>query len=346
MFVSRVGLTGFRGLKNNIYGLEKINNLVGENGSGKTSFLEALYLLCTGVSFLTTATETIANHITNEFVVQGILGSNNEPNKIVVSYKHQSKTYSLNNKKITQGKMFLRHPLCLVDAFANRVVSGTPDNRRKTIDRALFHVEQEYVLEHRAYSKCLKQRNRALKERRPPKQVSAWDENLSMHGEKITKMREKHISEIKGSFEEMSRLFLGKEAKLEFTKGWKGDSLYEALERNIEKDRALKRTSCGPQKDDFIIGVNGKRAQTHMSHGQEKMLSLSYIFSQKTSIEKRTNKKTIILFDETDSNLDQASTNKVIEYLKSVNNQILTATHPHSKLSKKLTGKTIILKQT
>ena len=242
--------------------------------------------------------------------------------------------------------MFLRHPLCLVDAYANRVISGTPDNRRRTIDRALFHVEQEYLLEYRAYNKCLKQRNRALKERKPIKQVGAWDESLSMSGEKITKMREKHVSEIKDSFEEMSRLFLGKEAKLEFTKGWKGDSLYEALKRNIEKDRALKRTSCGPQKDDFMIGVNGKRAQTHMSHGQEKMLSLSYIFSQKTSIEKRTNKKTIILFDETDSNLDQASTNKVIEYLKNVNNQILTATHPHSKLSKKLSGKTIILKQT
>ena len=346
MFVSRVGLTGFRGLKNNIYDLERVNNLVGENGSGKTSFLEALYLLCTGVSFLTKATETIANHATNEFEVHGRQVGVNETNKMMVKYKQQSKTCLLNNKKTTQGKMFLRHPLCLVDAYANRVISGTPDNRRRTIDRALFHVEQEYLLEYRAYNKCLKQRNRALKERKPIKQVGAWDESLSMSGEKITKMREKHISEIKDSFEEMSRLFLGKEAKLEFTKGWKGDSLYEALKRNIEKDRALKRTSCGPQKDDFMIGVNGKRAQTHMSHGQEKMLSLSYIFSQKTSIEKRTNKKTIILFDETDSNLDQASTNKVIEYLKNVDNQILTATHPHSKLSKKLSGKTIILKQT
>ena len=176
-------------------------------------------------------------------------------------------------------------------------------------------------------------------------QVGAWDETLSMHGEKITKMREKHILEIAPSFEEMSNLFLGREAKIEFTRGWRGDSLYEALKRNIEKDKALKRTSCGPQRDDFMIGVSGKRAQTHMSHGQEKMLSLSYIFSQKTSIEKQTNKNTIILFDETDSNLDEASTNKVIDYLKNVNNQILTATHPHSKLRKKLIGKTIFLKQ-
>jgi recombinational DNA repair ATPase RecF len=94
-----------------------------------------------------------------------------------------------------------------------------------------------------------------------------------------------------------------------------------------------------------MIGVSGKRAQTHISHGQEKMLSLSYIFSQKTTIEKQTNKNTIILFDETDSNLDAAATYKVVEYLKNVNNQILTATHPHSTLCKKLTGKTIFLKQ-
>jgi DNA replication and repair protein RecF len=166
-----------------------------------------------------------------------------------------------------------------------------------------------------------------------------------MHGEKITKMRERHILEITASFEEMSHLFLGREAKIKFTKGWKGDSLYEALKRNTEKDKALKRTSCGPQRDDFIIVVSGKRAQTHMSHGQEKMLSLSYIFSQKATIEKQTNKNTIILFDETDSNLGEAATYKVIDYLKNVNNQILTATHPHSTLYKKLAGKTIFLEQ-
>jgi ABC-type lipoprotein export system ATPase subunit len=72
---------------------------------------------------------------------------------------------------------------------------------------------------------------------------------------------------------------------------------------------------------------------------------LSYIFSQKTTIEKQTNKNTIILFDETDSNLGEAATYKVIDYLKNVNNQILTATHPHSTLYKKLAGKTIFLEQ-
>lgn len=340
-----MSLAGFRGLKNNIYDLERVNNLVGDNGSGKTSFLEAIYLMCTGVSFLTKATETIANHATNQFVVEGIQSRTKESNKILVCYKQHKKTHFLNNKKTTQGKLFLEHPVCLVDAFVNRVVSGTPENRRRTIDRALFHVEQEYLLEHRAYARCLKQRNKALKDRQTTKQVGAWDESLSMHGEKITKMREKHILEIAPSFEEMSNLFLGREAKIEFTRGWRGDSLYEALKRNIEKDKALKRTSCGPQRDDFMIGVSGKRAQTHMSHGQEKMLSLSYIFSQKTTIEKQTNKNTIILFDETDSNLDEASTNKVIDYLKNVNNQILTATHPHSSLCKKLIGNTIFLKQ-
>ena len=171
MFVSRVGLTGFRGLKNGIHDLERVNNLIGDNGSGKTSFLEALYLLCTGVSFLTKATETIANHSTSEFIVQGRQDNNGAMNKLMVSYKQRSKTYLLNNKKTTQGKMFLRHPLCLIDAYANRVISGTPDNRRSTMDRALFHVEHEYLVEHRAYNKCLKQRNMALREKKPTTQI-------------------------------------------------------------------------------------------------------------------------------------------------------------------------------
>ena len=93
-----MSLTGFRGLKNNIYNLERVNNLVGDNGSGKTSFLEALYLMCTGVSFLTKATETIANHATNQFVVEGIQSGTKESNKILVSYKQHKKTHFLNKQ--------------------------------------------------------------------------------------------------------------------------------------------------------------------------------------------------------------------------------------------------------
>ena len=345
MLVSSLGLAGFRGLDDKIYDLEKVNNLIGENGSGKTSFLEAVYMLCTGVSFLTTTAETIANHKSNKFFVEGRLVQKDEVDRLAIKMEQGKKSCYLNNERTTQGKMFLRHPLCLIDACVNKVISGGPENRRKTIDRAMFHVEQNYLSEFKAYNKCLKQRNKALREKMSAKEIGVWDESLSKHGENITRMRERHISEIRRPFEEMSRLFIGKESKIEFKRGWLGSSLYEELKKNIAKDRILKRTSCGPQKDDFIISVSGKKAQTHMSHGQEKMLSLSYVFSQKKCIEKQTNKKTIILFDETDACLDEESTDKVINYLKSLNNQILTATHPHSSLHKKLIGKTTILKQ-
>jgi DNA replication and repair protein RecF len=345
LLISRLGLSGFRGLEDRVYKLESVNNLIGHNGSGKTSFLEAVYLLCTGVSFLSTSMETIAKHTTNKFVVSGRACHKNRVDKLEIKLEKGKKSCYLNNTRTTQGKLFLRHPLCLVDAFVNRIVSGSPENRRKTIDRAMFHVEQKYLTEYKAYNMCLKQRNMALREKRSIKEIEVWDESLSKHGENITRMRERHITEIKVLFEEMSMIFLGKESKIEFKKGWSGPSLYDELKKNIAKDRILKRTSCGPQKDDFTISVSGKKAQTHMSHGQEKMLSLSYVFSQKKCIEKQTNMKTIILFDETDACLDEESTDKVINYLKSLNNQILTATHPHSSLHKKLIGKTTILKQ-
>ena len=97
----------------------------------------------------------------------------------------------------------------------------------------MFHVEQNYLSEFKAYNKCLKQRNRALREKMSAKEIGVWDESLSKHGENITRMRERHISEIRRPFEEMSRLFIGKESKIEFKKGfffqiWVNDFLNSA----------------------------------------------------------------------------------------------------------------------
>ena len=100
----------------------------------------------------------------------------------------------------------------------------------------------------------------------------------------------------------------------------------------------MKRTTAGSQRDDFSLYLGDKQAQEHASHGQEKLVSLAYLFAQKNHIEKHINKKTLVLFDETDSNLDQAASAVVIEYIKSFKNQILITSLVHHSVSKKIKG--------
>ena len=290
-----------RGLKNNEHELERTTHIVGDNGSGKTTILEAVTLLLTGKTFLSVNKNNLIRTNQSQMVVSG-------------------------------------NPTCIVDANIISVSSGVPAYRRGLIDRAVFHVEPSHAKNHREFKRCLTQRNRVLSKKRPQQEINAWNEPLALAGEKISKARQDLLMEAKPYFKEVTNEMLGSGYGFSFVRGWKAKTYLESLLKNEKKDVILKSTSRGPQKEDFKLLCLDKKTKIYSSHGEEKLASIAFVVSLNMAIEKRKKTLSTMLFDELESGLDNNGLFKLVNIIKSLKNQILITSLVHHSVSKKIKG--------
>ena len=328
-----------RGLKNNEQELERITHIVGDNGSGKTSLLEAVTLILSGKSFLSANKKELIRNSEKTLIISGqITQDNGQTNELSLSVDTSKSLHTANNKRISQEKAHLQHPICIIDANIINVSSGVPSYRRGLLDRAVFHVEPNHAKNHREFKRCLTQRNKALSKGKPALEVRAWNEPLCIAAEKISKARHDLLTESKPWFKEVAGEILGSKYSFSFMRGWKSENYLESLLRNEKKDRALKSTSSGPQKEDFTLLCLDKKTKKYSSHGEEKLVSISLVLSLNMALEKRKNTLSTMLFDELESGLDYNALSKVINIIKNLKNQQLITSLKHQTLPKEIKG--------
>jgi len=328
-----------RGLKNNEHELERITHIVGDNGSGKTTLLEAVTLLLSGKSFLSAVKKELIRSGEKTLILSGKTTQNNgQTNELSLSVDTSKSLHKANNKRISQERAHLEHPICIIDANIINVSSGVPSYRRGLLDRAVFHVEPSHAKNHREFKRCLKQRNNALSKGMSDQEVRAWNEPLSIAGEKISKARHDLMAESKLLFKEVAGEILGSKYSFSFIRGWGSERYLESLLRNEKKDRVLKKTSSGPQKEDFTLLCLDKKTKKYSSHGEEKLVSISLVLALNMALEKRKNILSTMLFDELESGLDNNSLSKVLNIIKSYKNQQLISSLKHQALPTKIKG--------
>ena len=328
-----------RGLKNNEHELERTTHIVGDNGSGKTTILEAVTLLLTGKTFLSVNKNNLIRTNQSQMVVSGHATEESGQNKdLRFSIDKQKNTHTVNEKRISQEKAHLQNPTCIVDANIISVSSGVPAYRRGLIDRAVFHVEPSHAKNHREFKRCLTQRNRVLSKKRPQQEINAWNEPLALAGEKISKARQALLMEAKPYVKEVTNEMLGSGYGFSFVRGWKTKTYLESLLKNEKKDVILKSTSRGPQKEDFKLLCLDKKTKIYSSHGEEKLASIAFVVSLNMAIEKRKKTLSTMLFDELESGLDNNGLFKLVNIIKSFKNQILITSLVHHSVSKKIKG--------
>ena len=191
--------SSFRGLQDDEHEFSNINLVLGNNGEGKTSLLESIYVSMLGTplnSFTRAGRELSRNN-------EGLFSSESKAidcrgNTTIYKFSstNNGRKHLTDDTRTTIRDAYLSTPVCLIDSNIEKIASESPDYRRKLIDRSAFHVEPEHAESYRKLQKAIKQRNRAIKNGDTINVVKTWDKTISKEGEKITENRKRFIEAV------------------------------------------------------------------------------------------------------------------------------------------------------
>ena len=318
--------------------LDTYNLLVGFNGSGKTSVLEALYLLAYGKSFRTHITEQIIQSSESDVLVSGRFGNHQAG---IQRFRNGSLTIRLDGQDVTKISEVSRLlPMHVVDPGSVVLVEGSPSDRRRFLDFTMFHVEHSYLAMHRRFTDILRQRNALLKTTASTgvSQIKYWNGLYVEAAWDLHRVRENLFADVIAPVivSACHSLLEGLDISIEYYSGCRGcssvEALQETMEKNIEQDLKFKATQIGPHRADILLKHNGKPAKDYLSRGQKKLLTYGVRLAPAMMLKDRGLPIGQILVDDMPSELDEHSVAKVCDLLARIDGQtILTAVDDQSR---------------
>ena len=324
MIIKSIKLVNFR--NHTKYNLECTNEtslIIGENGSGKTSVLEAIYILTRGKSFRATDPDIIKRG--TEFYRIELQYQNGE--KTVATYDGKSKNFIISDKKNKRLPKKNKYPIILFLPSDLNLISHSPGRRRDYYDRFFSQFNEQYAVSLSKYEKALKQRNELLKEDNLSQdKLFSWNIMLSKYGTDIYKLRKQYINEINQQLTDVYRSIANNQDEINIIyksdlKNPSSDSYLKQLEDNFTKDSYLGHTSFGIHRDDYIFYFNHKPADGSASRGETRSVILALKFTEANLLKQKNNQTPVILLDDVFSELDEARRKSLIKNFK--NNQVI-----------------------
>lgn len=301
----------------------RVNVIAGDNGSGKTSLLEAVYYLGHAKSFRTPHATQLITHHEDEFVLYGEL---NPFQSIGIKRSKTSEQIKL-AKQFCQKKSELANalPIQIINPDVHKILEDSPRYRRRFLDWGVFHVEHSYWDQWRQYQTILKQRNAALKKHWDKKLVDLWNEELTSTVAAITKIKTTYVAalqtELKSIPHELTDL------NIAYQRGWPEALTYgDSLQKSWDLDRKTGFTKYGPHRSDLKITVKGVAAKDIVSRGQQKLLACVLKIAQVKLFRKTIGFSPLFLVDDIFSELDRTASRKVIYLLRETSSQLLVTT--------------------
>ncbi|MGB2241968.1 MAG: DNA replication/repair protein RecF [Porticoccaceae bacterium] len=300
----------------------KANIIYGANGSGKTSLLEAIFLLGRGKSFKHRDLRLVVNRGQDSLIVSGrvVRPTTNTEHQLGVmrSVKGGFEARCDGASLSSAGQLASELPIQLVDAHSFSLLEGGPLQRRQFIDWGVFHVEHGFSDLWRRFQKALKQRNQLLRHGRIDEDLlKLWSQELAPLNEMITEQRREYIAQLDGFISPVVSAFSGLgSVSIEYNQGWpEGQSILEVLLADKDRDIATGTTSHGAQRADVHVFVDGVAAADSLSRGQSKLLVYALKLAQAAHYQATTGHSCVFLLDDLPAELDYDNRKDVLAYL-------------------------------
>ncbi len=321
--INSLSLENFRNLQaTNLAFSPEFNFFCGNNGSGKTSLLEALFYLGHGKSFRTSHCPRLIHFTADLFRVVAITDAEHAERVGIERDRAGERRIKANSMSLaTIAPLTRALPMQFMSPMSYRFFHDGPKLRRQYLDWALFHVEPSFLSLWQRLQRVLKQRNSALKQFQDTR---AWDAEFVAVANQLDHQRRLIAAEVAPlCLDQLSRLIPDVDFSLRYARGWSEDSeLAVLLREHAARDRQLKHTFYGPQRADFQLYCHDMPVHDNLSQGQQKLAAYALHLALGQLLQTRAGTSPIYLIDDLPSELDAHSREKIAQTLQLLRAQV------------------------
>lgn len=309
-----------------------INVVYGDNGQGKTSLLEAIYLVATSRSFRTHRAREIIAHGAEACHVKAVIDDGTTVRTQTVAISGNRQLVRVDGQKPeTLASYAIRTPVVVFHPGELSLTMGAAAMRRTLLDRVSLFLEPTSLASHRAYSHALKARQKVLETEGPQaRSLDAWEQLMAEHGAKLTAARrlagEKLDRVASDAFVSMGPAALRMTAA--YSAGGSQDPGECRSRLHQDRDHDLRRSTArfGPHKDDLAITLNGRSARVVASQGQHRLMTLALKVAELACVSEGAGTRPVLLLDDVSSELDAGRTAAFFALLGSRLDQVFLTT--------------------
>lgn len=331
MLLEKIEAKCFRNLKGNITFGEKLNILFGENGHGKTNWLEAIYLLSTTKSFKTARLNESINFNETIALICGHVQLGSEiQRRLCIELTNNIKKISVNNKSEALKNYLGQLHTIVFDSTELEIVRGQPESRRKFLDGGIVSLHPPFLRTFSDYNKVIRQKNTLLSTAKSNEysleQTSElllpWNQQLLSLAQRIHRARVRLVDRLNEALQK--KLFGREEVAIRYLSSLEGKGdlndyenlLAERLNLRVQAELAAGHSLIGPHRDDLEILFDGRDLRKYGSAGQQRSALLILLLAGLSVYHSTRNEYPLFLLDDIDAELDYKRIGLLLEYLE------------------------------
>ena len=305
--------------------------IVGENGSGKTSLLEAIYFLAHGRSFRANQREKLLPPQTDFLRVVGRVQTARGELVAGIEYGKQGTRANLAGQGISGiAEIAEILPIQVIDPGVHRLIEEGSARRRRLLDWGVFHVKHEFLGVWRRYQRALQQRNAVLRSNGDEQLLAAWEGELGTAGHRVDTLRSEYASQLLPHFVGIAEQLLGAQgARFSYRRGWAAEhELVAQLIESRPRDQRLRTTTVGAHRADVAFAFEGAPARDRVSRGQQKLLAAAFILAQLAFQAAQGAPPACLMLDDPAAELDVDNLGKLLAAVSKIPAQlVITSVH-------------------
>jgi len=330
MLLESVEALNFRNLAGSISFATGLNVLVGENGQGKTNWLEAIAVLASTRSFRTARLQDTVKFEERDAMVRGFVRESEEiVRELRIIIAGNTKTLLVNDKKETVNRYLGQLTAVVFNSDELEIVRGTPEARRRFLDAGIVSLHPPFIQVFTDYNRVIKQKNALLQQARDnetplekvTEKLEPWNEQLARLAAKINRARLRFIERINEVLEK--KLFGREELSVRYLSSLEGKGdladyeslITERLAVRVQAEVVSGHALIGTHRDDVELKFDGHDIRKFGSAGQQRSALLLLLIANISVFNATRGEYPLFLIDDIDAELDYRRIGKLLEFL-------------------------------